>query len=125
MATDSLQIFNKILADELLEKSADEFEILDACFSDYEIYLDYYGCLAYLNGFEWENTISSLKIIPCCEEETFILLQPNHVDKIIESLQKHIKELTVMSEKEIDKIIEFKNFCDQNEGFMVAYMIDF
>lgn len=125
MATDSLQIFNKALADKLLEKDADEFEILDACFSDDKVYLDYYGCLAYLKGFEWENIISSLEIIPYCEEETFILLQPNHVDKIIKSLQKHIEELTVMSEKEINKIIELKNFCDQNEGFMVAYMIDF
>jgi hypothetical protein len=125
MATDSLQIFNKSLADKLLEKDADEFEILDACFSDDEIYLDYYGCLAYLNGFEWENTISSLKIIPYCEEETFILLQPSHVDKITKSLQKHINELSVMTEEEIDKIIEFKNYCDRNEDFMVAYMIDF
>jgi len=29
MATDSLQIFNKALADKLIEKDADEFEILD------------------------------------------------------------------------------------------------
>ena len=30
-----------------------------------------------------------------------------------------------MSEKEINKVINFKNFCAANEGFMVAYMLDF
>ena len=126
MAIDRLEIFNKSLANELIERGAEQDEIWGSCFSVDGIYLDYYGCLAYLNGFAWENTISSLEFFPNDEdEETFILLYPNHIDKILQSLRNHIEDLTVMSEKEIDKIVQFKNFCAQNDGFMIAYMIDF
>ena len=126
MGTDSLQIFNKNLAKKLIESGAEQDEIWESCFTEDEIYLDYYGCLSHLDGFGWENTISSLEILPNEEdEETFILLQPIHIDKIIESLRNHTKELTIMSEKEIDKIVQFKTFCAQNQDFMVAYMLDF
>ncbi len=71
------------------------------------------------------NTISSLELFPDdLDGETFILLMPSHVDKILESLRKHTKDLTIMSEKEIDKISQFKNFCAQNNDFMVAYIFD-
>lgn len=126
MGVDSLRIFNRNLSGKLIERGAEQDEIWDSCFAEDEIHLDYYGCLAYLNGFSWENTISSLEILPNKEnEEIFILLQPIHIDKITESLRNHIKELTIMSEIEIDKIVQFKNFCAENEGFVVAYMLDF
>ena len=126
MAIDRLEIFNKSLADKLIQRGAEQDEIWNSCFSKDEIYLDYYGCLAYLNGFAWENTISSLKIFPNDEDgEIFILLQPIHIDKILMSLRKHIKDLTVMSEKEIDKIVQLNDFCAKNDGFMVAYLFDF
>ena len=110
----------------MVKNGAEEDEIWESCFTEDEAYLDYYGCLSYLGGFDWNDTISSLEILPNEEDgETFISLLPIHVDKIIESLRNNITKLTVMSEKDIDKIIQFKNFCTQNKGFIIAYILDF
>ncbi len=125
MGIDRLQLFNKKLADKLVLQGEDDEFIRAVCFSEANIYLDYYGCFAHL-GYEWENSISSLEIFPDCEDgETFILLKPEHVDKIVNSLRKHIKILTVISEKEINEILKFKKLCAANDGLMVAYMFDF
>lgn len=124
MGIDRLQLFNKKLADKLILQSEDDEFISAVCLCEAKIYLDYYGCFAHL-GSEWENTISSLEIFPDCEDgETFILLQPEHVDEIVRSLRENIKILTVMSEKEINEILKFKEICAANDGLMVAYMKD-
>jgi len=126
MAIDSLQLFNKKLAEKLIEAGTDESEILECCFSKEAIHLDFYGSFSHLKGDEWEDSISSLKLFPNdLDGETFVLLLPRHVNEILESLKKHIEDLTVMSEKEIDEISQFNNFCAQNDGFMVAYLFDF
>ena len=125
MGTEKLQLFNKKLADKLILQGEDDEFISAVCFSEAEIYLDYYGCFAHL-GDKWENTISSLEFFPDCEDgETFILLQPEHVNEIVNSLRENIKRLTLMSEQEINEILKFNKLCAENDGLMVAYMFDF
>ena len=121
MATDSIKLFNKTLADQIVATGQEPL----SAFGDEEIYLDYWGC--YVEAFDGhpEGSISSLDYLPDEEEETFLLLHPQHVDRIIKSLRKHINELTVMNKEQVEKIEKWRDFCLENPGYMVAYIFDY
>lgn len=76
MGTDSLKLFNKTLADQMLAMGREPLVAL----GDEEIYLDYWGCYAEVFDGHPEGSISSLDYLPGQEEEIFLLLRPDHVD---------------------------------------------
>src|ERR1044071_7676795 len=82
MGTDSVQLFDKALADRMLAEGDDPL----AALGDEEIYLDYWGCYAEVFDGHPEGSISSLDYLPDEEDETFLLLRPEHVDRMIKSL---------------------------------------
>lgn len=121
MATDSLKLFDKILADQILALGREPL----SAFGDEEIHLDYWGCYAKVFDGHPEGSISSLSYSPEHEEETFLLLRPDHVDQIIKSLYDHIDDLSVMDKEQIEKLERWRDFCAANPSHMVAYLFDF
>ena len=83
----------------------------DFAFGDAEIHLDYWGCYAHVFDGHPESSISSLNYLPDQEEETFLLLRTEHVDSMLESLQKHANDLRVMSKRDIETLEQWRNFC--------------
>lgn len=147
MGTDSIKLFNKALADRILAMDQDELirflgdaSLLDPeftlspmkspivceyAFGNEEILIDYWGCYAAVFAGHPEGSISSLDYLPGEEEETFLLLRPEHVEMMIKSLREHSDDLTIMNADEIDKVEEWKAFCAANTGYFVAYLFDF
>ena len=121
MGADSVQLFDKALADRMLAEGRDPLVAL----GDEEIYLDYWGCYAEVFDGHPEGSISSLDYLPDEEEETFLLLRPDHVDRMIKSLREHSDDLSIMDEEQIGKLEKWRDFCAANPNYMVAYFIDF
>ncbi|HSE25412.1 MAG TPA: hypothetical protein VLB68_27360 [Pyrinomonadaceae bacterium] len=163
MGTDSIKLFNKTLADEILamdqpsltrflEENLDSFKrkkfssnslllqmgqngdlvsdavenlltgayslpalknevVRDLAFGEEEIYLDYWGCYAFLFDDHPSGSISSLDYVPNEEEETFLLLQTANVNQIIESLYAHIDDLNVMDREKVKRVEDWRNHC--------------
>lgn len=112
----------------LSEQSFTSFQssvVQDFAFGDDEIYLDYWGCYAAVFGESPKGSISNLDLFPAEEEETFVLLLPDHVNQMIKSLSEHADDLTVMDDEQIEKLESWKNFCATNPGIMFAYLFDF
>ena len=121
MGTDSLKLFNKTLADQILATGHDPL----SAFGDEEIFLDYWGCYAEVFDGHPEGSISSLDYLPEEEDETFLLLRPDHVDQMVRSLYNHLDNLSVMNKGQIEKIERWRDFCIANPNYMVAYLFDY
>ena len=92
---------------------------------DEEIHLDYWGCYDEVFDGHPEGSISSLDYLPGEEEETFLLLRPDHVDRMIKSLYEQVDDLSIMDKAQIEKVERWRDFCAANPSHMVAYMFDF
>ena len=121
MATDYVKLFNKTLADQLLTTGQDPL----LAFGDETIYLDYWGCYVEVFSQEPDGSISSLKYFPDDEEELFLLLRPENVTQMIDSLRAHYDDLRVMTESEIEQLEKWRDFCVADPSYMVAYLFDF
>jgi hypothetical protein len=121
MGTDSVKLFNKALADQMLAAGGDPLIAL----GNEEIYLDYWGCYVHVFNGHPEGSVSSLDYTPGEKEEIFLLLRPDHVDLMTRSLHEHIDDLRVMNEGQIAKVEMWRDFCAVNPSHMVAYMFDF
>ena len=121
MGTDSVQLFDKVLADRMLAEGRDPLVALE----DEEIYLDYWGCYAEVFEGHPEGSTSSLDYLPDEEEETFLLLRPDHVDRMIKSLHEHREDLSIMDKGQLAELEKWRDFCAANPNYMVAYMFDF
>ena len=97
----------------------------DFAFGDEEIYLDYWGCYSEVFHGDPEGSISSLDYLPEQEEEVFLLLRPDHVNRMIESLHEHADDLSVMDKDEVERLEGWRDFCNSNPSYMVAYLLDY
>lgn len=121
MGTDSLRLFNKTLADLILATGREPLP----AFGDEELPLDYWGCYAEVFDGHPDGSISSLDYLPDQEEETFLLLRPDHVGQIVRSLRDHLDDLSIMDKEKIDKVESWKEYCSTNPDYLVAYVFDF
>ena len=97
----------------------------DFAFGDEEIHLDYWGCYVEVFSDHPPGSFSSLDYLPEQEEETFLLLQTNHVEQITKSLKAHEDDLTIMNKAKIEKLEEWARLCDGTRDYYVAYLFDF
>jgi hypothetical protein len=54
----------------------------------------------------------------------FHLLEPAHLENIIQSLETNFEKLETNTREDIDKIKEWKKFCLESEDFRGAYIYD-
>ena len=97
----------------------------DFAFGDTEIYLDYWSCYAHVFSDHPDLSISSVDYLPDQEEETFLLLRPQHIAQMIASLREHGDDLTVMSTDDIKKLEDWMNFCVADPRYMLSYHFDY
>jgi len=100
----------------------------DYCFGDEWIYLDYWGCYAHVfSGGAPKGSIQSDKYLPDKEDYGFLLLTPNHVDRIVKTLNEHSGDLPVMKSMGagVERVEYFRDFCRGHPGYWVAYKFDY
>jgi len=129
MATDFARLFDYQRCQEILaskEAAATKEQLIaDECSSNEFIYLDYWACYAEVfHASNPEGTISCVDLIPEMLEENFILLNAQHIDEMLVSLQEHRDELTVMTKDSIDKLATWRDICQKNQRYLVAYHFD-
>jgi len=107
-----------------LDQLKDEL-IHDFAFGVEEVYLDYWGCYAevFTEG-NPKGSLSSMKYFGY-KEEVYLFLQPQHVDRMIRSLNQHLDDLRIMGKAEIERLEYFRDFCVGHTGYWVAYIFDF
>jgi hypothetical protein len=106
--------------------------VMDFCFKDEKVYLDYYARCGYLDNEDSCDVKTSDEIMPPVDErseegsykEYFHLLEPSHVENIIEAMEKNFDKLEKNTREDIDKIKRMKKFCLENEGYNVVYIYD-
>jgi hypothetical protein len=120
MGTDSIKLFDKTLADHILETGGDPLTAL----GDEEILLDYWGCHSYVFQGNPPDSISSLDYVSDEDGEMFVLLRPEHVDLIVRSLLAHAGDLRVMNMEQVAKVAKWRDYCRSNPRYLVAYVFD-
>jgi hypothetical protein len=88
-------------------------------------HLDYWACYAEVFNDDPPGSIPDREIFPHVQEEQFLLLRPEHVDQMIRSLDAHRREVTVMEEKDIALLRQWRDRCMIDNGTMVAYFLDY
>jgi hypothetical protein len=97
--------------------------VQELCFLDERMAVDYWGCFAEV--FSWgapPGAISDTALFPHREQELFLLLQPEHVTRMLDSLRAHQGELTIMAEPELARLQSWRETCLKDRGRMVAYL---
>jgi hypothetical protein len=90
----------------------------DFCFGEEWIYLDYWGCYAHVfNEGDPKGSIQSDKYLSDKENVGFLLLTPDHVDRIVKSLKEHADDLHVMERADIERVEYFRDFCRGHPGY--------
>lgn len=105
---------------------------IDFCFEGEEIALDYWARCGHLDSADSCDVITSDRVMPPIDEDSdaaydnkyFHLLEPHHVENIIQSMENNFDKLTVNKRKDIAKIKRMKRFCLKHEGYKVAYIYD-
>ena len=97
----------------------------ELCFDRQMISLDYWGC--YVEVFaaaDPPGAISDYRFFPERQQQSFLLLMPEHVDRILESLDLHRAELTVMTDADVNVVRQWRDMCTADRSQMVAYVFD-
>jgi hypothetical protein len=99
--------------------------LVDAlCFSAKTVHLDYWGCyVEVFAGSDPRGSITDLTLFPE-QQQDFLLLLPDHIDRILESLQVHRADLVVMTETDLNVIRQWRTECAADASKMVAYVFD-
>ncbi len=95
------------------------------CVSSDRLTIDYWGCYAELfaSG-DPLGSIPDYKLFPHIEQQSYLLLRPEHVARMLASLEQHRQELRVMQEPQLAQLRRWKLQCVEDSGYMVAYSYD-
>lgn len=104
--------------------------VVDFCFKDERINLGYYAQGGYYDNADSCGVKTSDDVMPPVDEESeagwdkkyFHLLEPHHLENIIQSLEKNFEKLTLNTREDIEKLKSWKQFCLENEGYHAAYI---
>lgn len=88
------------------------------------LYVDYWACYAEVFGDDPPGSVSDRELFPHLRSPHFLLLQADHVDRMIGSLSLHRAEVTVMGEKEISLLEQWRHRCTTHDSTMIAYFFD-
>ena len=104
--------------------------VLDFCFSDEAVKLDYWARCGYFDNADSCRVKTSDSIMPPVDEDSeegcyrtfFHLLELQHVENIIQSMENNFDKLTDNTQEDINKIKEMKEICLKNEDFKIIYI---
>lgn len=104
--------------------------VIDFCFKDEKVWLEYWAQGGYLDNADSCDVKTSDDVMPPVDKESedayygkyFHLLEPQHLENIIQAMEKNFAKLTVNTREDIDKIKAMKQFCLENEGYKAAYI---
>jgi hypothetical protein len=106
--------------------------ILDFCIDDEPVRLDYLARSGFLDNAESCDVRTSEEIMPPVDEDSepgqylvcFHLLEENHVENLIRTMETNAAKLTENTFEDIEKIRRMKYYCLKNPGFNVIYSYD-
>src|SRR5580698_9256906 len=83
-----------------------EADLVDyLCVSSDRLTIDYWGCYAEVFGSgDPPGSIPDYKLFPHIEQQTYLLLRPEHVDRMLASLEEHRHEMRVMQEPQLAQL---------------------
>lgn len=95
------------------------------CASREKLTIDYWGCYAevFAPG-DPPDSIPDYKLFPHIEQQGYLLLAPEHVDRMLAALEEHHGELQAMAEPQVSQLRQWNEQCKQDTGYMVAYFYD-
>jgi hypothetical protein len=100
----------------------------DFCFTGEPINLGFYAISGFLDHGSSCDVVKYVSFMPEAEEETeafyyqkyFYLIEPEHVQNIIKSLQKNVKNLSVNNVADIPKLKAIKQICSKQKHLKAA-----
>jgi len=102
------------------------FLVDDICGSKKILNLDYYGCFVEVFAADKpEGAISQRDLFPNVTEDCYLLLNADHVETMLLSLDAHRDELWVMTEADLTQLASWRDICRHDSGFLVAYHFAF
>jgi hypothetical protein len=95
------------------------------CVSSERLIVDYWGCYAevFATGHP-PGSIADYGIFPHIQQQGYLLLLPAHVQRMLMSLEEHRRELSVMTEPQVDQLRQWKMQCERDPRYMLAYFYD-
>jgi hypothetical protein len=94
------------------------------CVSSRRILIDYWACYAEVFVTDPPGSVPDYKLFPHNREQRYLILLPEHVDKMLSSLHEHQCDLEVMSDKEIAELRAWRDLAARDDGQAVAYFLD-
>lgn len=106
--------------------------VIDFCFEGEKIKMDYWARCGFLDSADSCDVKTCDEIMPPIDEDSeeayhneyFHLLEPHHVENIIQAMEKNFDNLTVNTREDIDKLKEIKRRCLENKDYKAAYIYD-
>jgi hypothetical protein len=103
--------------------------ILDFCFEGERLKLDYYGIGGFYDYGDSCDVINSIEIMPPLEDDSdfhyqisFYLLGANHLEHIVEAMEKNVDKLTDDAPANLETIKAMHKKCLEDEGYNAAYI---
>lgn len=104
--------------------------VIDFCFKDERVSLGYYARGGFLDNADSCGVKTSDEIMPPLDEESeeayhkkyFHLLEPQHLENIIQALETNFAKLEKNTREDIEKIKAMKQFCLENQDYKAAYI---
>jgi len=95
------------------------------CVSSDRLTIDYWGCYAevFPSG-DPRGSIPDYQLFPHIEQQAYLLLRPEHVDRMLGALEQHRHEMRVMQEPQLTQLRQWKVRCEEDFCYMVAYFYD-
>ena len=95
------------------------------CVSSDRLTVDYWGCYAEVFGSgDPPGSIPDYKLFPHIEQQTYLLLRPEHIDRMLALLEEHRNEMRIMDEPQLAQLRQWKVRCMEDASYMVAYFYD-
>ena len=98
--------------------------IRSLCLSPERIALDYWACYPLVFGQDPPGSIPDYELLPHRHSQEFLLLQEEHVEKMLDTLSILRRKLTVMSDTAVAVLQFWKDRCAGDPNWMVAYLFD-
>ncbi|HEX9961864.1 MAG TPA: hypothetical protein VGB00_13075 [Pyrinomonadaceae bacterium] len=104
--------------------------VMDFCFEGKKLNLDYWARCGFLDSADSCDVKTCDEVLPPVDEDSeaayhkeyFHLLEPHHVENIIQAMERNFAKLTINTQEDIDKLKKMKQRCLTDEDYKVVYI---